>query len=100
MAKALDARLQRALIDNAHDVLGVLDAVGNIVFESAQIADALGYDPDELLGQNAFELVHPDDVARVELAASKLIPGGPPQQLKYRFAHKGRWRRLSGVRLP
>lgn len=97
MAKALDARLQRALIDNAHDVLGVLDSAGNIVFESAEIADALGYDPEELLGQNAYELVHPDDVSRVELAAAKLTPGGPPQQLKYRFAHKhGGYRMLDG----
>ena len=97
MAKALDARLQRALIDNSHDVLGVLDAAGNIVFESAQIAAALGYTPEELLGQNAYELIHPDDLARVELAAGKLMPGGPPEQLKYRFAHKqGGYRTLDG----
>lgn len=97
MAKPLDARLQQALIDNAQDVLGVLDGAGNIVFESAQIAHALGYTPEELLGQNAFELVHPDDVARVQLAANKLVPGGQPQQLKYRFAHKqGGYRTLDG----
>lgn len=97
MSKPLDANLQRALIDNAHDVLGVLDADGNIVFESAQIAQALGFEPDELLGRNAYELVHPDDVARVQQAAAELTLDGSPKQLKYRFAHKaGGYRLLDG----
>ena len=55
-----DARF-RALIENALDIITVLDTQHTIQYASPSIERALGYTPEELCGENIFNLVHPDD---------------------------------------
>ena len=56
-----------------------------------QIADLLGYTPDEWNDSNWRERVHPHDRLRVEEAAQLSIEAGVPFQLEYRyFARDGR----------
>lgn len=43
------------------DVVTIVDEEGIIQYESPAIREVLGYDPDELIGESAFEFVHPDD---------------------------------------
>ena len=59
----------------------------------------LGYDPEELVGRNVFELVHPDDHRPViqEMMRARENPG-ERQRIEYRFKHKdGSWRTLESV---
>jgi PAS domain-containing protein len=51
----------RALIDNAADLIAVLDAGGAIRYVSPSVERLLGLQPAEWIGRSAFDLIHPDD---------------------------------------
>ena len=90
----------RSLVQNASDVVTVLDAEGAILYESPSVERVLGYRPEELVGESAFYYVHPDDRGRVlgAFAEGSKSPGTTFTPLKYRFRHKdGSWRCLESV---
>ena len=87
----------RALIENSSDLIAVMDSEGVIQFQSPSSLRMLGYHPEEVEGKNAFDLVHPDDVATSQRAFAELARGewDPSQMLETRFRHKdGSWRTL------
>lgn len=88
----------RHLVEESLDLVTVLDAQGVIRFESRSLAMELGWNPEEILGRNAFEFVHPDDCAAVMNAFSdSLRTEGPTPLLAFRFQHKdGSYRTLQG----
>jgi two-component system, cell cycle sensor histidine kinase and response regulator CckA len=51
------------LIENASDLIAVIDQKGTISFQSPSVERLLGYPADELDGTSVFELVHPDDLS-------------------------------------
>ena len=53
----------RSLIEHAADIITILELDGTIRYESPSAERALGWKPEELIGRNAFELVHPDDLS-------------------------------------
>lgn len=53
----------RSLIENALDIITILDADGIIHYESPSVEKVLGYRTAELIGQNFFDYIHPDDLA-------------------------------------
>src|SRR6185312_3879316 len=48
-------------IDNGADAISLIDSQGEIRYSSASTARIFGYDPEELLGRNCLELIHPED---------------------------------------
>ena len=87
------ARMSRSpepetLIDLAQDKIAVIDEGGRFRYLNAATRDLLGYEPDELVGRDAFELVHPDDVDRVRAVFVDLVADGasPDSPLEYRYA--------------
>jgi diguanylate cyclase (GGDEF)-like protein/PAS domain S-box-containing protein len=54
----------RSLVQNGFDVVTVSDAEGVIVYDSPVIERVLGYTPEERLGRNFFDYLHPDDRGR------------------------------------
>ena len=76
------------LIDLAQDKIAVIDEAGRFRYLNAATRELLGFDPDELVGTDAFELVHPDDVDRVRSAFEALVADGtrPDSPLEYRYA--------------
>ena len=92
-------RYFRALTENAQDLITVVNYDGTIRYESPSVKSMLGYEPTELTGRNVFELVHPDDRARVlKTFAAGLKAPDAPQQMKFRCQHKdGSWRTLESV---
>jgi len=64
---ALDEARYRALVEQQSDALAMLDAAGNIVYVNPAWKSAFGYEVDELVGRNLYELIHPDDRMRVQL---------------------------------
>jgi PAS domain S-box-containing protein len=88
-----------ALIENASDVVTILDADGTIRYESPSIERVLGYDPQDLVGENAFEYIHPEDRPAVveEFEAAVADPDATPT-VEYRFRDAdGEWRILESV---
>jgi PAS domain S-box-containing protein len=88
-----------SLIQNSSDIITILKEDGIISYESPSLKRVLGYAPDELIGRNAFELVHPDDVQKVRDAFAEVIRN--PDVLlstQFRFRHKdGSWRVLEAT---
>ncbi|MDR3615082.1 MAG: PAS domain S-box protein [Candidatus Obscuribacterales bacterium] len=65
MAEALDeaTRKERAIIENAADVICSIDVDGKFVAVSPSSYTTWGYLPDELMGRRFIELILPDDQA-------------------------------------
>lgn len=93
-ALAKSEELFRSLIEHASDIISILEADGTIRYESPAIEQVLGYKAEEMVGRNAFEFVHPDDLIRLkQLYAEGLREPGTTQTDCYRYRHKnGSWR--------
>ena len=89
----------RSLIENASDIITVVDADGTMRYQSPSIERVLGYNTGELIGRNAFELIHPEDAGIVQ-EALRLIFSNPglAQTAEFRFRHQdGSWRVLESL---
>ncbi|GAB6878082.1 hypothetical protein JCM17823_03560 [Halorubrum gandharaense] len=53
------------LLDYTRDKVVVLDRTGAFRYLNAATEEILGYTPEELVGENAFNYIHPDDVEHV-----------------------------------
>ena len=58
----------RAITQNSSDLVTVMETTGIVRYQSPAIERMLGYSVEELLGKNAFDYVHPDDLQRAEMA--------------------------------
>ena len=89
----------RSLLENAHEIITVLQADGEVRFVSPAVERILGYDRRALAGTRLFELLHPDDVAtaRRELDRAMAAPG-EPRWLEFRVRHAdGTYRTLESI---
>ncbi len=84
----------RSLIENAAEIITVLNRDGTRRYVSPSIKRALGYDPDELIGKNVFDLIHPEDATELmKLFAPGLSSPGFTISKNFRIRHKdGSWR--------
>ena len=92
-------RFAHALIEHTSDLISILNADGTVRFASASHERVMGWRPEELVGRNAFQLVHPDDQADILAAFAKgMAPGEAPVSREFRFRHKdGSWRVVESV---
>jgi PAS domain S-box-containing protein len=60
------AKRCRRILDRTADYVVLVTDLGTIDYVSPAVERLLGYTPDELIGTDAFEHVHPDDVEQVE----------------------------------
>lgn len=89
-----------ALVQNALDLVMVTDAYGTIRYISPSVERVLGYRPEEMVGTNTAEYVHPDDLEEAlhELEVAVSRPGVHPVAVETRVRHKdGSWRHLEGI---
>ena len=66
-------RYFRALTENSLDVVTILTRDGLFHYNSPSIKRTLGYEPEELVGRDAFQLVHPDDLPGVKGAFERAL---------------------------
>jgi diguanylate cyclase (GGDEF)-like protein/PAS domain S-box-containing protein len=89
-------RRYRSLVENTSDILTLIDADGTVHYESSALERVMGYRPEDQLGTNAFDWVHPDDLERALSLFVEILntPGlHPPRE--FRAPHKdGSWRYL------
>lgn len=86
----------RSLFENALELITVLDAKGIITYENPSNRNFVGYEREEMVGRNVFEVIHPDDASAVQAAFGETLrrPGASPR-LEFRIRHKDRsWRWL------
>jgi PAS domain S-box-containing protein len=86
-------------IENALNIITIVNGNGTIHHESPSVEQMLGYEPGELIGKNLFEFIHPDDVLSViDVFSDGLQIPGCIASLEFRFQHKdSSWRNLNVV---
>ena len=86
--------LFRALLENATDLVSIVDARGIFQYVSPSFGTILGHDPASMIGQPLFPYFHPDDLAAVrERWASRLTNNVRLTRSEARLRHAdGSWR--------
>lgn len=85
------AAIHEHLVRVAPNFLSLHSENGDYIFASDAIEHVLGYQPHELVGRNAYEFFHPDDIKRIaEDHASHT--NGDRRRVEYRIRrHDGTW---------
>ncbi|WP_152040528.1 PAS domain-containing sensor histidine kinase [Salinigranum salinum] len=89
---------EETLLDHTIDIIVVLDETGEFQYANAAVRRVLGYDPEELIGRNALDLIHPDDRSEVVGVFRHLVdwepdadqPAADWSEFRYRGAD-GEW---------
>jgi PAS domain S-box-containing protein len=86
----------RSLIEGSSDVIALVSQDGTVLYASSPVERILGYKVEELIGQNIFKFLHPEDLP---VAVAALSPGTPAQAIgpfiEVRIRHNnGSWRYL------
>ena len=89
----------RSLIENASDLITIVDLDGCFRYHSPSVERILGYTPEELVGVNAFQYMHRDDVAATRAALTLMAENpGVNRTVEFRYRSRdGRWRTLESV---
>ncbi|MGB3560052.1 MAG: PAS domain S-box protein [Geitlerinemataceae cyanobacterium] len=100
----------RSLIENALDIIMILDPDGTIGYVSPSVEKVLGYAVADLLGKNVVEFIHPEDwIATQDLPQTTLRERltnprhdrHPPRPMEFRNRHRdGSWRILEAIGQP
>jgi PAS domain S-box-containing protein len=91
-AEALEAKAQyRQLAERVSDIMTRAEVTGEITYLSPSVEAVTGFRPDELVGSNSFEQVHPEDrsefaQAHLDMVSGRRAPGTP---IRYRVRRKG-----------
>jgi PAS domain S-box-containing protein len=89
----------RTLTEHSLDILTILNAEGLFLYNSSSLKTVLGYEPKDVAGQNAFALVHAEDLAGVQAAFRRALEN-PEQVITHEFrCHRqdGSWCHLEVV---
>ncbi|MFQ3285157.1 MAG: PAS domain S-box-containing protein [Natronomonas sp.] len=95
----LNDRFQ-SFVRHSPDIITITDANGQIQYNSPALKHVLGYEQDELVGEIAYEYVHPEDRERVRSKFKTLAEAGENKRVRYeyRFRHAdGSWVWLGSV---
>jgi two-component system cell cycle sensor histidine kinase/response regulator CckA len=100
--KALKASEEyfRSLIENASDIIVVIDRDRVIKYASPSSERSLGFTPEELMKANAFSFLHPDDHSSALHAIGETTarPDSTGPTIELRFRHKdGSWRYMEVI---
>ena len=89
----------RSLVENASDVITILDTRGAIRYASPAVERVLGYTPEGVVGKNVFVFMHADDIAEVRqtFQDTMRVPG-TTRTVTFRMQHQdGAWRMFEGM---
>jgi two-component system, cell cycle sensor histidine kinase and response regulator CckA len=89
----------RALVENAPDIIAILDREGRLIEASPSAGVILGLEPESYIGRSIFELVHPDDQERMfDVFTERLREPGFGGTVEFRLAASdGSWRVIEAI---
>ncbi|MFX1296450.1 MAG: PAS domain S-box protein, partial [Promethearchaeota archaeon] len=94
----------RKMIEYSPDVISIMAKDGKILYQSPSSKTIFGYKPEDMIGKNAFDFIHPDDRSGVintfiegfERIDSQISKIG---KIEYRFRNfSGSWRNVEAHR--
>ena len=82
------------LVAEVDDLVTVVDADGILTYVSPAVTRVLGYEPDDLVGHEGYEFVHPEDRERNADALNAVLSDpSESETVEVRFRHAdGSWR--------
>ncbi len=78
----------RYLINNILDAIVEIDSDGTIIYCSTQTIKLFGFQPEELIGLNVFNFIHPEDLPIIIRKLEEAINKGELRSAEYRTRHK------------
>ena len=81
------SELQR-IMDSSLDMICVIDEDDRIVKISAAAETILGYKPEELVGKQLFDFIHPEDKENTKETAAKIMAGENLTHVENRYIRK------------
>ena len=90
----------RAFVEHSSDMIVLVNREGVITYVNPAIENILGFKPEERIGANGFEIIHPDDIKALADAFLTLSSdtNSPVIKGELRLRHKdGSWRTLEAV---
>jgi PAS domain S-box-containing protein len=79
-----------ALVEKSPDAILLLQAQGEVVYANASTSKVLGYQPEELLGRNGLDLIHPQDRRdSFRSLQDVLVKPEAPNRMQARVRQKG-----------
>jgi len=89
----------RSLIENSWDGVALSKPEAMCTYVSPSVTRILGYSPDEVVGHQATEFMHPEDTAEILRSFEQVVQTpGSSNCLRHRMRHKnGSWRWMEAV---
>lgn len=85
--------------ENALDIILLIDPDGTISYINQACRRILGFEPEEMIGRNSFDFVHPEDLSSAQKIIDRSLQDeeySPTAEVRVR--HKdGSWRYLEGI---
>jgi diguanylate cyclase (GGDEF)-like protein/PAS domain S-box-containing protein len=89
----------RSLVQNAADIISIVNPDGTIRYQSPSVENILGYSADNMVGTSIFSYLHPDDAEMVHHSLSLLFtePSNAQRALLRARHVDGTWRHLEAI---
>ena len=78
----------RNLVNNITDIILEIDLNATLIYVSPQCFDIVGYMPEEVIGNKAFDYIHPEDVLLITEAIKNGYNSDEQVSVDYRLIHK------------
>ena len=80
------------IADNMLDLVGMLDKKGTVVYASPSHEKVLGFPAKKFEGDSVLDLIHSEDIRKIETQFSNMLETKTPCQVELRYRHaKGGW---------
>lgn len=79
----------RQVVDNASDIVGIINAQGIWEYMTPSVEKITGLRPEEVIGKHTYDFVHPDDLAAVTATAAAVTVTAGPTRTEVRIRGKG-----------
>ena len=92
----------RSLIENALDIIMILDPDGTIGYVSPSVEKVLGYAETDLVGLNVIDCIHPDDWIITRDRLTNIVHDPElARPIEFRYRHRDQsWRILEAISQP
>lgn len=84
-----DREYYRLLADHSTDMISKHDPAGVFLYVSPACQQIVGYTPEELVGRDAYEFFHPEDIENISKSHAIVKETPLIYTVAYRFKHKG-----------
>ena len=93
----------KKMIANISDVIGIMGVNGVMKYKSTNIEKYFGWKPEDIIGTNGWDTVHPDDLERIQKEfVSILGADNLSKTVEYRYKCKNesyKWIKLTAINL-